>query len=171
MSNKNVKSFFKAVFNKNEDESYYYRFDDYLYHRFKGVNVCRIQRVGTRDFFYWTAENILNDDDVMNGISRRDLLCIERHYQNELKMKGTLNVIESDRKGTILLEDYKGKRTRYAEKAMLMDDELISKLSSLESARLGYRVGNRQSINNSCGKKEDFKSSLISKLPFGNRKK
>lgn len=174
MSGKNVKDFFKAVFTKNEDEYFPLRFDDHVYHSLRKEYVCRVQKVGTKTFVYMTAREIINNDDILSNFSSKDGVIIERHFQSEEERRKRLELIEADiKKGTVLFKDSNGEETRYAEKSVLLDEELQEKISSKDAAQIGYRAGVKDGVKLSADKsiKGKLKATIISKLPFNKKTK
>ena len=171
MSEKNVKDFFKAVFKKNKDEYFPMRYDDYVYHTFKKAYVCRVQLVGTKNFMYLKPSEILNNDDMLSNFSSKDALEIKNIHLVEESMRGNLRLKEIDhKKGTVLFEDSEGRQSRYAEKTVVVDEELQRKISSKDAAEIGYRAGLKDGIGKSkkqvAGK---LKSAIIKKLPFNKK--
>lgn len=173
MSGKNVKAFFKAAFTKNEDEYFPLRYDDYIYHSLRRAYVCRVQKVGTKTFVYMTPSEIINDEGVLSNFSSKDGVIIERHFQSEKARRNKLELLETDTiKGTVLFKDYQGKKTRYAEKTILLDEELQNKISSKVVAQIGYRAGVKDGAKSADKtRKGKLKATIISKLPFNKKTK
>lgn len=173
MSGKNVKDFFKAVFTKNEDEYFPLRYDNYIYHSLRKEFVCRVQKVGTKTYVYMTPSEIIKNEDILSNFSSKDGVIIERHWQSEKERKNKLELLETDtKKGTVLFKDSQGKKTRYAEKSVLLDEELQKKISSKVAAEIGYRAGVKDGVKSAeKTRKGKLKATIISKFPFNKRTK
>jgi hypothetical protein len=168
MSGKNVKDFFKAVFHKNEDEFFPFRFDKYMYHTFKKTYVCRVQVIGTRNALYFTASEIIENERILSNFSSIDAVLIKEYLEKERQEKSQMKLVEADlKKGTVTFKNGYGEEQKHAEKNIVLDPAIQERISSTDAAEISYRVGFKDGVKSVNEKpKGKFANKILSRLPF-----
>ena len=138
-------SFIKSLLDKNETITL--RLVELEYSAKHGHEICVMQLIGKNIFPKLTAEEILSNRNIMIGLPPEDIIFITRLDIKIQERKKELKVLEVDRNGTIVLVNCDGVLKRYSEKKISMDNEIISKMNSIDAHSLGYRVGLKDGIN------------------------
>lgn len=135
-----VVNIFQAA-KQRRSNSAIYRFDDKIYSKRLGHYICRCQLVGTKHFFMSAATEILNDRALLENFSHSDVLLIKEIAEVVQRTQNRLKVVELAMNGTVLLEDYKGKQTRYANSVAVTDESIVKRVERDQLVAIAYRAG------------------------------
>lgn len=135
-------NFFSHLTNRIEPE-FTFRLVDVIYSPKHGHEICVMQLSGKNIFPKFTAEEILSNPSALVGLSSKDAVKITQLDYLIKERKKKCQVLEVDKNGTILLKNSFGKISRYSEKYISSNRELLNTMKSDDAHDLGYRVGFR----------------------------
>lgn len=114
-----------------------------IYCPHKKQELCAMQLIGKNSFPHYSPYKILSTKHLLRAISAEDAVIITRLDEKIRRRHRQCRVLETDRNGTILIEDEFGKVQRLAEVLAAKDPELLAKLDGLHAYNLGYRMGQK----------------------------
>lgn len=135
-------NFFSHLINRIEPE-FTFRLVDIVYSPKHGHEICVMQLSGKNIFPKFTTEEILSNPSALLGLSSKDAVKITQLDYLIKERKKKCQVLEVDKNGTVLLMNSFGKTTRYSEKYISSNRELLNTMKSDDAHDLGYRVGFR----------------------------
>ncbi len=115
--------------------------DAIIYCNKRGHEICVMHLIGKNVFPKMTTDEILRNPKAMSGLSKEDLITIAQLDMQIKQRKHSLQVVEFDRNGTVVLEDQLRTRKRYSEKLLISQPEILDRIKGKDAFSLGYRIG------------------------------